>query len=370
MSNRDLLKEAIADAKAVKEIAITNAKAALEEAFTPHLMSMFEKKLAEMEGDEDEHMEEAKMHDEKEMKEEMHDDETMEEDLELEALLRELEEAEEEESEEEESEEGEEEEEESEEDIELDFDAMEKDPEKFTEMIEKIVDEVIDEMIADGELEAGHEGMEDEAGAGMEMPAEEPAEEAPVEEALRQGVYDDFNKWKNSFKNGTKFKEENGYMIARSHDGEELGKWNPTMMQGMHADDFSYKSLEEMKKMEDELKEAYAALEAVKGELNEVNLLNSKLLYVNKIFKAKNLTEAQKVHVLAAFDKAETVKESKLIYETLKENLSKPTATAAKKQFVTESKSFASKSVGTAPKQPVVETDPMVERFKKLAGLK
>lgn len=326
MSNRDLLKEAIADAKAVKEIAITNAKAALEEAFTPHLMSMFEKKLAEMEGDEDEHMEEAKMHDEKEMKEEMHDDETMEEDLELEALLRELEEAEEEESEEseeEESEEGGEEEEESEEDIELDFDAMEKDPEKFTEMIEKIVDEVIDEMIADGELEAGHEGMEDEAGAGMEMPAEEPAEEEmPMAEASEEGD------------------EKKDHME------------------------------EEMKKMEDELKEAYAALEAVKGELNEVNLLNSKLLYVNKIFKAKNLTEAQKVHVLSAFDKAETVKESKLIYETLKENLSKPTATAAKKQFVTESKSFASKSVGTAPKQPVVETDPMVERFKKLAGLK
>ena len=326
MSNRDLLKEAIADAKAVKEIAITNAKAALEEAFTPHLMSMFEKKLAEMEGDEDEHMEEAKMHDEKEMKEEMHDDETMEEDLELEALLRELEEAEEEESEEsqeEESEEGGEEKEESEEDIELDFDAMEKDPEKFTEMIEKIVDEVIDEMIADGELEAGHEGMEDEAGAGMEMPAEEPAEEEmPMAEASEEGD------------------EKKDHME------------------------------EEMKKMEDELKEAYAALEAVKGELNEVNLLNSKLLYVNKIFKAKNLTEAQKVHVLSAFDKAETVKESKLIYETLKENLSKPTATAAKKQFVTESKSFASKSVGTAPKQPVVETDPMVERFKKLAGLK
>jgi hypothetical protein len=324
MSNRDLLKEAIADAKAVKEIAITNAKAALEEAFTPHLMSMFEKKLAEMEGDEDEHMEEAKMHDEKEMKEEMHDDETMEEDLELEALLRELEEAEEEESEEEESEEGEEEEEESEEDIELDFDAMEKDPEKFTEMIEKIVDEVIDEMIADGELEAGHEGMEDEAGAGMEMPIEEPAgEEIPMDEAKKK-----------------------------------------------HSDEEKEHMKHKMKKMEEELTETLAALEAVKGELNEVNLLNSKLLYVNKIFKAKNLTEAQKVHVLAAFDKAETVKESKLIYETLKENLSKPTATAAKKQFVTESKSFASKSVGTAPKQPVVETDPMVERFKKLAGLK
>jgi hypothetical protein len=36
-TNRDLLKEAIADAKAVKETAIANAKAALEEAFTPQV---------------------------------------------------------------------------------------------------------------------------------------------------------------------------------------------------------------------------------------------------------------------------------------------------------------------------------------------
>ena len=49
MTNRELLKEAIADAKAVKEVAITNAKAALEEAFTPHLKSMFEKKMMDME---------------------------------------------------------------------------------------------------------------------------------------------------------------------------------------------------------------------------------------------------------------------------------------------------------------------------------
>ena len=43
----DLLKEAIADAKAVKEVALANAKLALEEAFTPRLQSMLSKKLAE-----------------------------------------------------------------------------------------------------------------------------------------------------------------------------------------------------------------------------------------------------------------------------------------------------------------------------------
>ena len=71
--------------------------------------------------------------------------------------------------------------------------------------------------------------------------------------------------------------------------------------------------------------------------------------------------------MLSAFDKAETVKETKLVYETLQEGLSK---IETKKTFIQESKSFASKPVGTSPKQPVVKIDPMVERFQKLAGLK
>ncbi len=58
----------------------------------------------------------------------------------------------------------------------------------------------------------------------------------------------------------------------------------------------------------------------LRRELNEVNLLNAKLLYTNKIFKAKNLTESEKIKVLNTFDKAETVKEVKLVFETLTES--------------------------------------------------
>jgi hypothetical protein len=69
------------------------------------------------------------------------------------------------------------------------------------------------------------------------------------------------------------------------------------------------------------LEEALAEVEELKKELKEVNLLNAKLLYTNKIFKAKNLSEDKKVKVLKAFDKAETVKEAKVIFETLNEGL-------------------------------------------------
>jgi hypothetical protein len=50
-------------------------------------------------------------------------------------------------------------------------------------------------------------------------------------------------------------------------------------------------------------------------------LLNAKLLYTNKIFRSKNLTESQKVKVLGSFDKATTVKETKLVFETLNEGI-------------------------------------------------
>ena len=70
-------------------------------------------------------------------------------------------------------------------------------------------------------------------------------EAKPVSEASREGVYDDFAKWKASFPEGTEFAQENNYMMAKDEDGKELGKWNPIQKQGMHADDFQYDKLEE-----------------------------------------------------------------------------------------------------------------------------
>ena len=80
MSN--LLKEAIADAKTVRETAIANAKMALEEAFTPHLKSMLSAKLSEdevEEGFEDEITAE-EMDDDEDPEEAMHDKNRREDD--------------------------------------------------------------------------------------------------------------------------------------------------------------------------------------------------------------------------------------------------------------------------------------------------
>jgi hypothetical protein len=424
MTNRDLLKEAIADAKAVKEVAITNAKAALEEAFTPHLKEMFEKKMKSME-EEDDLKEYAETQPDRDMDGDgdvdAEDAKAMSE-AELEELLKELNEAEEEETEEKKSEKSEEEGEEEEEEIDLE--------EMTEEDLKKFIEEVVDEMIEAGELEAGHEGMEDEAGAEMEpeMGAEEmPAEEeAPMMENQLSEIIDlspdqiamlpmyvasaltaivgggaalankeeIANAVKKAIamvskKKGTEVTQEafDPSMVDLSPDQiAMLPTYVASVMTALISGGAALANKSEIanavKKAigmvskkgtavkaegehEEELQEAYKTIKTLRAELNEINLLNSKLLYTNKIFKAKNLSEAQKVKVLTAFDKAETVKEAKLVFETLQEGLEK----VVKKELVRENKGFASKAIGSSPKQPVVDTNPMVDRFKKLAGL-
>ena len=90
------------------------------------------------------------------------------------------------------------------------------------------------------------------------------------------------------------------------------------------------------------------------------------MLYVNKIFKAHNLNESQKVNVIAAFDRAETVKEVKLVFETVAENV-----VAKKETTIKEHKGMASKATGTTASKPevIAEVSDTVLRMQKLAGI-
>ena len=341
--DRKLLKEAIADAKAVKETAIANAKAALEEAFTPQLKSMFAAKIQEME-DED-NMEEAydmdnmdkaydmdnmddEMEEEMDYSEDLDEVELDEEEFNLDELLAELEGLEEEESTEDNLNEAEGDEEESEEEemSDEDMEAETLDLENMTdEDLKKFIEDVITDMVQAGELEAG-EGMEEEE--------EMENEEVDIDELLAEASHD---------KN----------MKEASHDKNMKEKAKKGMK-------------EEKDEMKEELEEAYATIQKLTQDINEINLLNAKLLYTNKIFKASALTESQKVKVLSSMDKATNVKEVKLVYESLSENL-KP-----KKAPIKENLNFASKSAGVAPR--VAQSNPildpaMVARFKKIAGI-
>ena len=350
--NRDFLKEAIADAKTVKESAIANAKAALEEAFSPQLQAMFAQKLEEMDKEEVEEgydeMDEAKEEvaevevseneveeSIEEAKDEMDEAEEMDEEMDLDEILAELEkdemkegsdemyeekeEIKEAEEEEVEAEEEETETEEGDEDEEIDLEDMSE------EDLKKFIEDVIEDMVNAGELEAG-EDFEDDVDVDVDA-------EGEIE------VEDD---------------EMTSVDMAEGEDMDEGKKEDM---------DEGEDKMDEMKKDLDEAMETIATL---RSELNEINLLNAKLLYSNKIFKSKNMTESQKAKVLGAFDKAGTVSEVKVVFETLNENF-KP----AKKTVNEGVIGSASKATGIVKeaKQPIVESDEMVNRFKKLAGI-
>ena len=192
------------------------------------------------------------------------------------------------------------------------------------EELKSFIEDVIKDMVEAGELEAG-EGMEGEEGGEEEMEASE-EEEVSIDEILAEIELDEAKKKGN--------KEDK----------------------------------EEMAKLKEELEEAMSTIASMRTDINEVNLLNAKLLYTNKIFKAKNLTESQKVKVLNAFDKASTVKETKLVFETLSEGLKETSKSHVNESLKT---SLASKTTGIMPtaRKPIVEVNDTFTRMQKIAGI-
>ncbi len=374
MANSKLLKDAIADAKAVRETAIANAKIALEEAFTPRLQSILSKKLtAEMEGDEEEvDMNEEYGADdvdandsteigagegqsgsgtdgdapqgiatdahtelgdtEKETAEPGKEDENMplaegeedenqdgviddptgaisedEDELDLEEIIKELED-------------------------ELNNVSEEEDEEvaEGDEIDSKAVAVEGKEVAVEGK-EVAVEGKE-VAVEGKEIAMEEDEDEIDLEEILREMGYG---------------------------DDEE------TVEEGEEAES------EKVAEMEQELEEAYKVIKSLKSTINEVNLLNAKLLYTNKLFRSYDLTNEQKHKDVETLDRTQNVREVKLVFATLAESMKiGGTAKKVKTNKITES--FASKKVAsTAPKAAIInESNDMAERFKKLANIK
>lgn len=361
MNTKDLLKEAIADAKTVRETALAQAKLALEEAFTPRLQSMFAAKLQE-EMDEEldeakEEMDEAKVEmDEVEVdeaKEKMDetadmesydDDDNSIDEIDLDEILAELDaelseakaEDDKDELKEAKDEESEEEEVEAEEDVEDEEDDAKEDEDEEKEVSDLSMDE-LEELIRD------IVSQEVEGDGGEEVGDEEATMDAEMDLTADKTLPD------------TTDDEVNLDEILAELLGEEKEEVDEV------------KKDEDKEKMDEELRLALEAVDTLRQELQEVNLLNAKLLYVNKIFKAKNLTESQKLTVVKAFDKAESAKEAKLVYESLNETF---TTKAAKSQ-IKESLGFASKAAGVAPqKSIIVESNDFVARMKKLANIK
>jgi len=344
-TNTKIFSEAIAEAKSIRETAMVNAKLALEEAFAPRMQKMMSSKLEAL-AEEDEEMEENFTG-----KNGVGNNDQMDE-ISLEELLAELEGLEENEMEEGTSynktngyiNPGVNDPYDDKEDLNTDnLDSNDgyvksleeaEDDDTVGEITVDDLKDIIRDVVAD--LMGGPEDEENDEGEGE--PGHEEGE-TPEEEAGEHEKEDELNL------------EE----ILAELEMEETYAYDD--VEEDNPDD-----IEDDK----ELEEAMNTIATLRSELNEVNLLNAKLLYVNKLFKSKNLTEAQKVKVINAFDRAETVKESKNIYETLQESLNVTPA----KNSIKESLSYASKPAGVAPnRQPILENDAFVLRMQKIAGI-
>jgi len=417
MANSKLLKEAIADAKAVKETALANAKLALEEAFTPRLQSILSQKMRaeaeemEMDADQEATNEElssdgigsktdagyaetpgatptltaqtdlsvgvakdsgkpetagtdytkvADINEEEENPFADQEGDKAAEIAELKARLAELE-------------------------------GGEEDPMADMEMG---TEEENPFAAAGDDSSENPFGMEAEADD--DMYGDEDSEDSNSLEAIIRELENQLNGEEEGSEEGSE--EENPFAANENlADGSEAGTdkgADPKVVVTNEAEDEESKDdvidLEEiLREMQDgmedseedkkadaeqaaELNEAYKTIKSLQKTINEVNLLNAKLLFANKLFRAHNMTNEQKVKVIETLDRTKSVREVKLVFSTLAENF-KYTSSSNKNAKKSISEGIASKvTKSTKPaqsKQVIAESTNFSERFKKLAGI-
>ena len=407
MANSKLLKEAIADAKAVKETALANAKLALEEAFTPRLQSILSQKLrAEAEAEEkdaekvdeeldstgigsstsnpkldahtefepgstettsgepgaevDDYKKVADINEEEGM--EMGDDEAEKQNeiAQLKARLAELEAGEMD-------------------DEEPKMEADDEMGDEFNFDSEENGDEMGMDMDMDSEEDSEEDDMDLEAII-RELEAQLGEEDSEKEEEMYEAEEEDDEAKNESLADGSEAGTDKGedpkVVVTNEEEMKDDEEKNEVIdleeiLREMEAD---MKGDEDEKKDESikaELNEAYKTIKSLQKTINEVNLLNAKLLFANKLFRAHNMTNEQKVKVIETLDRTKSVREVKLVYSTLAENFKYTSSNKSAKKAISEG--IASKVVkSTAPKaakQVIAESADFANRFKKLAGI-
>jgi len=307
----DLLKEAIADAKAVRETALLNAKAALEEAFTPQIKSMLSAKLSEEEGEDDEVAAEepVETYEDEEM-----GDEGGEEELDL-----------------------------GDEEVADEVPAEDMGDEEVADEVpaddgEEVEEENLDleAVIAELEAELSEDAVEE---------SEEPVAEEAVEESEEEAVSEDAELEEEYEIDEAELKED------EDEDEEEVEESNTSAVEA-------------------ELAEYKEAVHYLKDKLHEVNILNAKLLYTNKLFKEFSLDNNQKLKVVETFDRAQTTREIKLVYTTMAEQLNENSGVIKRKSIKESASAPVSSTKPSKESTKVISEEAQVaDRFRKLAGL-
>ena len=351
----DLLKEAIADAKAVRETALENAKMALEEAFTPRLQNMLSQKIQnEIEDEDDDKKEEdvdlEERDDEDDMEERSmmkaadedpsddHSDDDMDESNIIEidgvkyAPISE---------------------EEDEDDMDEDLEEREDDDDMDEDLdLESVIKELESEL---DEAEEVEESEEIEEGDDIEEQSKSSGIGAGDNKVSQASAGDEEDPGKGKLKEG---EEKDDKEVDEDIDLDEV-------LAALSEEEDEDEKKDEVAELKSDLEEHRSVIETLRGKLNEVNLLNAKLLFTNKLFRKYGLNNEQKMKVVEQFDRASNLREVKLVYSTLGENF------GARKNEINESKGAASKPVAStkSEKEVITESNDLRDRFKKLANL-
>ena len=356
----DLLKEAIADAKAVRETALENAKMALEEAFTPRLQNMLSQKIQnEIEDEDDDKKEEdvdlEERDDEDDMEERSmmkaadedpsddHSDDDMDESniIEIDGVKY-APIAEEEEDEDDMDEDLEEREDDDDMDEDLDLESVIKELESELDEVEKDDDDEKNEEIEEGD-DIEEQSKSSGIGAGDNKVVQPSAgdEEDPGKGKLKEG------------------EEKDDKEMDEDIDLDEV-------LAALSEEEDEDEKKDEVAELKSDLEEHRSVIETLRGKLNEVNLLNAKLLFTNKLFRKYGLNNEQKMKVVEQFDRASNLREVKLVYSTLGESFN-----GARKNEINESKGAASSQLAStkSEKEVITESNDLRDRFKKLANL-
>jgi hypothetical protein len=387
----ELLKQAIADAEAVRQTAIANAKIALEETFTPQIKSMLAKRLRA----------EATLETEEKAKEEPFQDAThvtgggpedtsgigtgdnkepsaaswdssgidqggegeadsstdwyddwSESDFDLDEVIKELE---------------------------ADVKSLseaEEEEEELDEAKHEGEEEEMDESYMEGYGEEGEEKLPSASPADVHDKTV-PAHSSGI--GKTEAATDASDPHKRAV-NPAEPRMEMGMDMEKGHEegeGEEELDLE-AILRELEAEDEKEKASSEkmaadMASLHNELAEYRKVVNVLRGKLQEVNLLNAKLLYTNRIFRKEGLTNEQKVTILESFDRAVNVREVKMVYTTLVEAMSVAAKTMSKGRTVSSkvvTEGLASKATpSTAPKKEILEENTVAKRLQQLAGI-
>jgi hypothetical protein len=108
------------------------------------------------------------------------------------------------------------------------------------------------------------------------------------------------------------------------------------------------------------------ALNVFRDKLNEVAIFNSNLAYATRLFTEHSTSKQEKINILRRFDGVETIKESKNLYKTIKEELSTKTKGSITESIETRiEKTPASGSASTLIESKTYE-NPQFLRMKDL----